>query len=72
MTKELSGSTPGPEAEEAERKFKTYILEYRERAAKNAAKVQKEVRIIMSCALEFLMTKHMYLGVCFFLTEDGA
>lgn len=43
MTKVLSATAPGPEAVEAEKKFKSYILEYRDRASKNAAKVQKEV-----------------------------
>ena len=53
MTKDLSASAPGPEAAEAEKKFKSYILEYRDRAAKNAAKVQKEVQYTDCCHVCF-------------------
>jgi len=44
MTKNLSNAAPGAELEEAETKFKNYIAEYRERAVKHAAQVNKEVR----------------------------
>jgi hypothetical protein len=43
MTKNLSSAAPGPELEEAEAKFKTYIAEYRDRAKKHVSQVNKEV-----------------------------
>lgn len=48
MTKNLSNAAPGAELEEAETKFKNYIAEYRERAVKHAAQVNKEVRFLFN------------------------
>jgi hypothetical protein len=43
MTKNLMAAAPGLEQQLAEAKFKSHITEYRERAAKHAAQVQREV-----------------------------
>jgi hypothetical protein len=43
MTKNLMAAAPGLEQQLAEAKFKSHITEYRERAAKHAAQVLREV-----------------------------
>lgn len=43
MTKNLMAAAPGVEQQEAEAKFKSYIVEYKQRAAAHALQVQQEV-----------------------------
>jgi hypothetical protein len=62
MTKNLMAAAPGPEQQLAEAKFKSHIAEYRERAAKHAAQVQREVSVPGSANL-FVYRLSMLLSI---------
>jgi hypothetical protein len=48
LAKSLFHSAPGAEQEEAEKKFKKHVSEYKDRVVQHAAKVLEEVRFIVS------------------------
>ena len=59
MMKKLMAAAPGIEQQEAEAKFKSYILEYKQRAAAHALQVEKEV-FLFDFLLVFIIFFHFF------------